>query len=97
MTAGGGSGCGEVQGLKEEREGLAGPFESLDAIRGQVGIPTSRFCLLIGLLERTWQRWSTRSRRDDLMEGPWPQLVHQPTGANQVCQLDFSDFKTTVR
>ena len=129
-------------------------------------MPTTRFCKLIGVPERTWRRHQARARAGQLPKGPWPQparagvrevarahaLAHpawghrkvwamcrhdghrvsqatvlrllrdeglileaayqrerrqlaarrkaafatEPTGPNQVWQLDFSEFETTT-
>ena len=134
-------------------------------IRIEAGMPTTRFCELIGMPERTWRRWQARARAGAPVKGPWPRPVRQgvhdaarrhalahpawghrkvwamvrhegyqvsaatvlrllredglilpaayqrerrqlaqrrkaafanePTGANQVWQLDFSEFETT--
>ena len=135
-------------------------------IRIEAGMPTTRFCELIGMPERTWRRWQARARAGAPVKGPWPRPVRQgvhdaarrhalahpawghrkvwamvrhegyqvsaatvlrllredglilpaayqrerrqlaqrrkaafanePTGANQVWQLDFSEFETTT-
>ena len=131
----------------------------------QAGMPTTRFCSLIGVPERTWRRHQARARQAKPAKGPWPRpardkireaarqhaLAHpawghrkvwamcrhdgltastasvlrllreegllleanyqrerrqlaarrkaafavEPTGPNQVWQLDFTDFETT--
>lgn len=43
---------GEVGGVP------AGPFEDLEMIRVEAGMPTSRFCALVGVPERTYRRVS---------------------------------------
>lgn len=135
-------------------------------IRTEAGMPTTRFCALIGVPERTWRRHQARARAGAVVKGPWPRparesvkdvarrhaLAHpawghrkvwamcrhdghrvsqasvlrllrdeglilpaayqrerrqlaarrkaafatEPTGANQVWQLDFSEFETTT-
>lgn len=135
-------------------------------IRTESGMPTSRFCPLIGVPERTWRRRQARARAGQHAKGPWPRparvrvaqaarahaLAHpawghrkvwamcrhdglvvsqatvlrllrdegllrevtyqrerrqlaarrkaafarEPTGPNQVWQLDFSEFETTT-
>ena len=35
-------------------------------------MPTSRFCDLIGMPERTWRRHQARTRTGDPVKGPWP-------------------------
>jgi putative transposase len=135
-------------------------------IRVEAGMPTTRFCSLIGVPERTWRRYQARARAGRRPKGPWPHpardrvrdaarrhaLAHpawghrkvwamcrhdgllvsaasvlrllreegllleasyqrerrqlaarrkaafavEPTGANQVWQLDFTEFETTT-
>ena len=38
----------EIRVVEEERGGPAGPFEDLEVIRLEAGMPTSRFCKLTG-------------------------------------------------
>ena len=38
-------------------------------------MPTSRFCELIGMPERTWRRHQARARADRATKGPWPRPV----------------------
>lgn len=38
-------------------------------------MPTSRFCSLVGIPERTWRRWQHKAREGRLPKGPWPQPV----------------------
>jgi transposase InsO family protein len=40
-------------------------------------MPTTRFCKLIGMPERTWRRWQAKARVDQPPKGPWPQPVRQ--------------------
>ncbi len=40
-------------------------------------MPTSRFCSLIGVPERTWRRWQAKARGHAPPKGPWPQPVRQ--------------------
>ena len=42
-------------------------------IRVEAGMPTTRFCSLIGVLERTWRRYQARARAGRRPKGPWPQ------------------------
>ena len=35
-------------------------------------MPTSRFCTLLGIPERTYRRWQTRVRSGRQPRGPWP-------------------------
>lgn len=44
-------------------------------IRQQVGMPTFRFCQLIGVPERTWRRWQARAVAGEPAKGPWPMSV----------------------
>lgn len=44
-------------------------------IRVQAGMPTSRFCQLIGIPERTWRRWQARALAGEPSKGPWPMPV----------------------
>ena len=152
--------------MEEVRRGPAGPFADLEVIRIEAGMPTTGFCSLIGVPERTWRRHQARARRARAARGPWPRpardrvreaarrhaLAHpawghrkvwamcrhdglpvsattvlrllreegllleanyqrerrqlaarrkaafavEPTGPNQVWQLDFTDFETTT-
>ncbi len=152
--------------MEEVRGGPPGPFEDLEVIRVEAGMPTARFCSLVGVPERSWRRWQARARTGAPVKGPWPRparenvreaarrhaLAHpawghrkvwamvrhdghrvsqatilrllrdeglilpaayqrerrqlaarrkaafadEPTGPNQVWQLDFSEFETTT-
>lgn len=42
-------------------------------IRTEAGMPTSRFCKLIGVPERTYRRWQAKARSGEQAKGPWPQ------------------------
>ncbi|WP_245992436.1 hypothetical protein [Prauserella muralis] len=44
-------------------------------IRVQAGMPTSRFCQLIGIPERTYRRWQARTVAGEPTTGPWPMPV----------------------
>ncbi len=46
-------------------------------IRIEAGMPTTRFCELIGMPERTWRRWQARARAGAPVKGPWPRPVRQ--------------------
>jgi putative transposase len=35
-------------------------------------MPTSRFCSLLGIPERSYRRWQTRARSGRRLKGPWP-------------------------
>src|SRR5665648_118871 len=65
-------GRGRAEGLEEERGGPPGPFEDLEVVRLGAGMPTSRFCALIGMPERTWRRHQARTRTGHPVKGPWP-------------------------
>lgn len=41
-------------------------------IRVEAGMPTSRFCELVGVPERTWRRWQAKVRAGNRPVGPWP-------------------------
>lgn len=41
-------------------------------IRTDAGMPTTRFCALIGVPERTWRRHQARARAGAPVKGPWP-------------------------
>ncbi|GGV88291.1 hypothetical protein GCM10015535_39290 [Streptomyces gelaticus] len=41
-------------------------------IRVDAGMPTARFCRLIGVPERTWRRHQARARQGVRARGPWP-------------------------
>ena len=41
-------------------------------IRTEAGMPTTRFCALIGVPERTWRRHQARARGGARVKGPWP-------------------------
>ena len=44
-------------------------------IRLAAGMPTSRFCALAGIPERTYRRWQARARAGEPVKGPWPAPV----------------------
>jgi putative transposase len=50
-------------------------------IRVEAGMPTSRFCPLIGVPERTWRRRQGRARAGRLVKGPWPRPAREQIGA----------------
>ena len=50
--------------MEEERGGPVGPFEDLEVIRLDAGMPTSRFVDLIGVPERSCRRWQAKARTD---------------------------------
>jgi hypothetical protein len=43
----------ELRVWKKSAGGRAGPFEDLEVIHVEAGMPTARFCRLIGVPERT--------------------------------------------
>lgn len=46
-------------------------------IRISAGMPTSRFCQVIGVPERTWRRHQARARAGARAKGPWPRPVRE--------------------
>ncbi len=46
-------------------------------IRVEAGMPTTRFCALIGVPERTWRRHQARARADRPVKGPWPRPARE--------------------
>lgn len=46
-------------------------------IRVQAGMPTTRFCGLIGVPERTWRRHQARARHGRQPKGPWPRPARE--------------------
>jgi len=46
-------------------------------IRAEAGMPTTRFCALIGVPERSWRRWQQRQRSGVPIKGPWPAPVRE--------------------
>src|SRR5690625_1618197 len=40
-------------------------------------MPTTRFCKLIGVPERTYRRWQAKARRGRQAKGPWPQPARE--------------------
>ncbi len=46
-------------------------------IRVEAGMPTARFCRLIGVPERTWRRHQARARRGAGTRGPWPRPARE--------------------
>ena len=46
-------------------------------IRILAGMPTTRFCALIGVPERTWRRHQARARADRPTRGPWPRPARE--------------------
>ena len=35
-------------------------------------MPTSRYCRMLGIPERSYRRWQTHARRGQPVKGPWP-------------------------
>ena len=58
--------------MEEVGGGPAGPFEDLEVVRVDAGMPTSRFCPLLGIPERTYRRWQAKARAGHRPKGPWP-------------------------
>ena len=51
-------------------------------IRVEAGMPTSRFCALVGVPERTWRRRQAKARAEQSVRGPWPRPARsQVSGA----------------
>lgn len=46
-------------------------------IRTEAGMPTTRFCELIGVPERTWRRHQSRARAGTRVKGPWPRPARE--------------------
>jgi transposase InsO family protein len=46
-------------------------------IRTEAGMPTTRFCALIGVPERTWRRHQARARTGARAKGPWPRPARE--------------------
>ncbi|MER5635414.1 integrase core domain-containing protein [Kitasatospora sp. NPDC002227] len=46
-------------------------------IRTEAGMPTARFCRLIGVPERTWRRHQARARQGAQARGPWPRPARE--------------------
>jgi putative transposase len=67
--------------VEEVRGGPAGPFEDLEVIRQEAGMPVSRFCHLSGIPRRTYHRWQANVRRTGRAKGPWPAPVVDPAEA----------------
>ena len=63
--------------MEEVRGGPAGPFEDLEVIRVEAGMPTTRFCELVGVPERSWRRRQARARSGGRAKGPWPRPARQ--------------------
>ena len=59
--------------MEEECGGPVGPFEDLEVIRADAGMPTTRFCRMLGVPERTWRRKQAHAKKQaDCQKGPWP-------------------------
>lgn len=46
-------------------------------IRTDAGMPTTRYCSLIGMPERTWRRHQARARTGAQVKGPWPRPARE--------------------
>jgi hypothetical protein len=53
----------------------AGPFEDLEVIRQDAGMPTARFCTLIGIPGRKYARWQAVARAGATVKSLWPAPV----------------------
>ena len=40
-------------------------------------MPTTRFCALVGIPERTYRRWQAHARAGRPAKGPWPQPARE--------------------
>jgi len=58
--------------VEEECGGPVGPFEDLEVIRVEAGMPTARFSRMIGVPERSYRRWQAKARGERPPKGPWP-------------------------
>jgi putative transposase len=58
--------------VEEERGGPLGPFEDLEVIRQDAGMPVSRFAALAGMPRRTYTRKLAKLRAGSPPKGPWP-------------------------
>ena len=56
-------------------------------IRLEAGMPTSSFCRMLGIPERSYRRWQARARQQRNPLGPWPRPVSVRVEA-QVGRLD---------
>lgn len=63
--------------MEEERGGPPGPFEDLEVIRVEAGMPTARFVDLIGVPERSYRRWQGKARQTRPAKGPWPRPARE--------------------
>ena len=63
--------------MEEVGGGALGPFADLEVIRVDAGMPTARFCSVIGVPERTWRRHQARARTGAPVRGPWPRPARE--------------------
>jgi len=63
--------------VEEVRGVPRGPFEDLEVIRVEHGMPATRFTELVRIPLRTYRRWRARARAGALVKGPWPAPVRQ--------------------
>jgi hypothetical protein len=54
-----------------QRHDVCGALD-LEVIRGEAGMPTSRFCSMLGIPQRTWRRWQGKAQIGHPPKGPWP-------------------------
>lgn len=50
--------------MEQERGGPVDPFEDLEVIRVEAGMPTSKFVKLIGVPEPSYPRWQANVKQD---------------------------------
>ena len=53
-------------------------------IRLEAGMPTSRYCRMLGIPERSYRRWQARARQQRNPLGPWPRPVSMRVEAELV-------------
>src|SRR4051794_26226061 len=63
--------------MEEVRQGSRGPFADLEVIRIQAGMPTTGFCALMGVPERTGRRHQAGARADRPTRDPWPRPARE--------------------
>ncbi|MGW1738828.1 hypothetical protein ACWCPQ_08445 [Nocardia sp. NPDC001965] len=63
--------------MEEIHGGPVGPFEDLEVICASAGMPTARFCQVIGMPERTWRRRQARVRSGAPVKGPRPRPARE--------------------
>jgi len=64
---------------KKSAEDRLAPTRTLEMIREEAAMPTSRFCARLGIPRRSYVRWQARERAGRPAEkGPWPAPVVDP-------------------